>query len=324
MVVLKTWPQKGALGSPRPDHLLAAEVGAGHHPLGRRREEQDRQVEQLADPQPGLGGGHRHRQELAGPGAGRQPAPQLLLVEGAGLEVAAQQLVVGLGGRLQQGGAERRGLGRQLGRHLGLGELAEGLGVDEVGLHGHQVDQPPAPGPGADGDLQDHRLHLERGLDVGQRLLEVGLLVVDAGDEAEGGDAGVGQHVVGPLGAVVAAVGRRDGHHRAVGHLQRPLHLGEEGGEPRAVEDVEAAAALLERLGVETEREVALLLLGLGVEPRRGAVGAGVAGIGEPEQRLHQGGLAGAVGAEHREGAGHPGGSHGLADSCPRAARELG
>ena len=180
---------------------------------------------------------------------------------------------------------------------------------------------PRQPGPAPMGSCTRHRLHLEGRLDVGERLLEVGLLVIDAGDDAEGGEAGIGQHVIGPLGAVVAAVGRGDGHHRPVGHLQRPLHLGEEGGEARAVEDVEAASALVERLGMETEREVALLLLGLGVEPRRGAVGAGVAGIGEPEQPLHQGRLAGAVGAEHREGADHPGRSHGLAASCPRGPR---
>jgi len=74
---------------------------------------------------------------------------------------------------------------------------------------------------------------------------------------------------------------------------------------------VECAAALLEALRVERQREVPLLLLGLRVEARGRALGRRVLRVADAQERLDQRGLSGAVGAEDREGADHAGAGHG-------------
>ncbi len=78
-----------------------------------------------------------------------------------------------------------------------------------------EVHEPGALAARADRELQRDRLHLERGLEVGERLLEVGLLVIEPGDHGDRRPAGIGQHVEGALRPVVRAVGGRDGEHRA-------------------------------------------------------------------------------------------------------------
>ncbi len=300
-----------------PLQLGAVEVlGEGG---ARRREHGHGQVEQLAHPHAALRAGAGHRQELLRLGAGGDAADDLLLGQAAALQVPSQELVVGLGRRLEERGAEPLHLVAELRRDLALAPLGEDLRVPEVGLARHQVHVPGQGRTDADGDLQGDDLHLERGLDVGEGLAEVGLLVVEPGHDRQRGPSRLRQHVVGALGPVVGAVHRGDGQERTVGHLQRPLDLGEEGGEAGAVEHVEGAPALLEALRVQGEGEVALLLLGLGVEPSGRAVRAGVLGVGHPEERLDERGLARAVGADDGEGADHPRNRHGVVSPTARA-----
>ena len=230
--------------------------------------------------------------------------------ERAALEVLAEELVVRLGRGLDEAGAEPLGVRLEVRRDLPLGPLREGLPVGEVGLHRHEVDEAGALAPLRDGEVDGDGLHLERALDVRDRLLEVALLVVHPAHHADRGPARVGEHVVGPLGPVVGAVHGRDREHGAVGDLERPLDLGEERGEARAVEDVEPPPALLEGLRMQRQREVPLLLLRLGVEARGRALGRRPLRVGDAEQRLDERGLAGAVGAQHRERADHAGGGH--------------
>jgi hypothetical protein len=239
-------------------------------------------------------------------------AEDLVRRERPALEVLAEQLVVGLGRGLHERGAKPLRLVLELGRHVRLGVPREDLRVREVRLHRDEVDEPLRLAAAADRELERDGLHLERRLDVRDRLAEVAQLVVEPGDHAHPGAPGVGEHVVGALCPVVRAVGGRDGEERPIRHLERPLDLGQERREPRAVEHVERAPPLLEALGVEGQREVALLLLRLGVEAGGRALGRRPLGVGDAEQRLDEGSLAGAVGAQDRERADHARIGHGV------------
>ena len=303
MVVRNTWAQNGApasarrsTGAPcRSTPFTRRASGAGRSRTTRSSSSRT--------PTPGLAATTATGRSFCWAAPAASPRSNLLGGERRALQVLAQQLVVRLGGRLDERRAGGLGLGLHVGRDLRLGELAEGA-VVEVGLHAEEVDDPlqPAGGAGSDGELHRDGLHLEGGLDVGERAAEVGLVVVDAAEDGDGRASRLGQHVVDALGAVVRAVHRGDHQHAAVGNLKRPLGLVDEGGEARGVERVEGPAALLEGLGVDGQREVALLLLGVGVEPRGGTLRAGPPGVGGAEEGLDEGGLPGAVGAEDGEG----------------------
>ena len=302
MVVRKTWAQKGAAGSGR----RSTSVPCRSTPFTRRASGAGRsrttRSSSSRTPTPGLAATTATGRILCWAAPAASPPSNLLGRERGALEVLAQELVVRLGGRLHERGACGLDLGRHVGRDLGDGELAEGP-VVEVRLHREEIDDPlqAASGAGADGELDRDGLHLERGLHVGDGTAEVGLVVVDAPEHGDGRAARFGEHVVDSLGPVVGAVHGRDHQDRAVGHLEGPLRLVDEGREPRGVERIEDPAALLEGLRVDGQGEVALLLLGVGVEARGRALGAGALGVGGAEKGLDESRLPGAVGAEDGE-----------------------
>ena len=210
------------------------------------------------------------------------------------LEVLGQDVVVGLGGRLEQLVAAGRDLvGEVVGdRDLDLVRAVEPprLAVDEVDVALERLG-------GADRDLERRDLVAEAGPQRVERGRRVGVLAVALVDEEAGGGPGRAAEPDGVLEAGLDAAGRGIHHEdRAIGRGEALDHVGDEVRVAGRVDQRDPGPVRLERPDREAQRLAPLLLLGLEVEVRRSVVDATEArdGAGSKEELFRERRLAGA------------------------------
>ena len=178
------------------------------------------------------GGAGQDREGLAGDGQHADAGLELGDGQLLALQVLLGELVVGLGDRLDQLGAQLLGLGHQVGgdllvlHHRAAGVLAVGVLLGEAhGTHLQQVHDAGELALGADGEVQDDRGGVEPVTDRLDGELEVGAQLVHLVDEADARDVvlvGLAPHGLGLGLHTLLAVEDRDG---AVEHAQAPLDL---------------------------------------------------------------------------------------------------
>ena len=146
------------------------------------------------------------------------------------------------------------------------------------------------------GDVERHHLVAERRLRLGEHAVVVGARLVELGDHHGPRHPDVGALAPQGEGPGVHAVVGRDHEQRAVGGPQARADVAHEVGVPGGVDEVDLGLAV--HHGRDGEGDgAAVLALGL-VEVADGGAVADGPGPGDGprrgEQRLHQGGLAGA------------------------------
>ncbi len=202
-----------------------------------------------------------HGDELGLDGPDAKAAADVVGGELLALQIAAEQLVVGLGDGLDEGVAP---LGHVRLHLLGdLTALAGGAQVVEVddGRQVDQVDHPDEVGLAADRQLDGDRVGPQPILDRLQGGVEVGPHPVHLVDEADPRDLVAVRLPPDRLG-----LGLDPGHgvehrHRAVQDPEAALHLHGEVHMPGCIDDVDTVAAPLRRRGGRGDGDPALLLL---------------------------------------------------------------
>ena len=190
-----------------------------------------------------VGRAHEHGMDLAGDGALADGGLQFLDRHLLFHEHLLHQVVVAVGGGLQQLLAAQLGLLGELGR-----DGVHGLGVGHalvVGLevpcgHGHQVDDAPEVVLGAHGQLRGHGRRAQavaHGLDGVEEVGAHAVVLVDVGDAGHAVAAGLAPHGLGLRLHAGNGVEHGDG---AVEHAQGALHLGGEVNVAGRVDDLEA------------------------------------------------------------------------------------
>jgi hypothetical protein len=260
--------------------------------VGRGGEVPDDRVEEGLQAGPGRGAADEDRREDglldALPEAGFELGVRDLLA----LEVLHQDLVVGLGGGLEQLVAAAGHLvGEAVGDRdldllpaLGLVRLA----MDEVDVAAERVGR-------TDRDLERRDLRAERRPEGVERAGRVGVLLVAFVDEEAGGGVRAAAEGDRLLEAGLDPA-RRVGHEdRAVGGVEARHHLGREVEVARSVDDRDPGPVRLERRDREAQRLAALLLLGLEVEMGAAVLDLADApdGAGSKEELLAERRLAG-------------------------------
>ncbi len=247
--------------------------------LLRRREPGHREVEQLRAAHPGLGADRDDREE-GGAGDGRLE----VLGQHVGGDLLAAEVPVhqGLVLGLLDDALDQRAAQVLVAAVTGLEQSREG-GDLAVGALGH---------------VQRHHLVAERRLGLGEYAVVVGPGLVELGDHHGSRHPDVGALAPEGAGPVVDAFVRRDHEQRAVGGPQARADVAHEVGVPGGVDEVDLGLAMDHGRDGEGDG-AAVLALGLVEVADGGAVADGPGSGDGPrggEQRLHQGGLAGATG----------------------------
>ncbi len=203
-------------------------------------------VEDLLDALVLVGGAHEDGVELAGKGAladgGLEHVDGDLLVH----EDELHELVVKVGGGVEQLLALLVGevdvLGRDLGKDLRV-DHALGVLLEVPCLHGHEVDEAPELGLGAHGHLSGHGVCTQTVLHGLDRVEEVGADAVELVDERDARDVVVGSLTPDGLGLRLdASDGVEDGD-GAVKNAQAALDLSGEVDVTRGVDDLDDVIA---------------------------------------------------------------------------------
>ena len=238
-----------------------------------------------------------HRRQDGVAHAAVEAGVQLLVGDLLALEVLGQDVVVGLGRRLQQLVAAAGDLVGELGRDLDLGALAllpdVRLAMDEVDVAAERV------GP-ADRQVERRDLVAERCPQRVERGDRVGVLALAAGDDEERRRAGGATQRDSPLGARLDAARRVHREQRPVGGRESLDDLAREVGVAGRVDEGDLVVVVVGRRERQRQRLLALLLLRLEVERRRPVIdlaqsvdGAGGMQQVLGERRLARAGMAG-------------------------------
>jgi len=189
-----------------------------------------------------------HRDDFVGERADADAFADVLGRQVAAVEIGFHQLLVGFGRGLDQFFAVRITRRRMRFRDVALLELrAHRVLVPIQRLHLHQVDDAFEVLLGADGQLHDHRLRAEPGLNLPDHAQKVGAGAVHFVDERHARHAvfvGLPPH---RLRLRLDAADRAEHRHRAVQHAQRALHLDGEVNMAGGVDDVDAVLRVLAR-----------------------------------------------------------------------------
>ncbi len=265
--------------------------------LGGRRQVADDGVEQAAHADPLGRAGHEDRRQERVAHAPVEAGIELGVRDLLALEVLGQDVVVGLGGGLDELVAAGRDLALELGRDRDLDLLlpvpAVGLAVDEIDVAGERLGL-------ADGELQRRDLGAEgiaQGVEDGRGVRVLAVALVDQEEGCRAVRAREGDRV---LRARLDPARRVHADDRRVDRLEARHDLGHEVRVARRVNDRDEVAVVVQRGDRERERHAPLLLLGLEVEGGRAVLDATLArdrpgpeeeGLGE--RRLPGSGVAG-------------------------------
>ncbi len=276
-------PGRGLGARLRPLHLRR---------VGGRREFLHDEVEQRRDPDAARG--------RAWPGSGTsspdddrpaQRGQHLRLADRAFLQVLREQVVVGLGGGLDQLLAVGlRGLD-EIGRDLGLLDLAVG---QHERPHRDQVHHSSEAVLGADRELQRHEPALQPLLQRLERAEEVGPLAIEPVHHDRARQREVVGELPDLLGLDLHARHRVHHHHRGARHPQARARVGHEVAVAGGVDEVEPVALVVGEADRGVQRDLALDLVGVEVGGRGPVVHTPEPGAGSAceQDRLDQGGLA--------------------------------
>ena len=211
---------------------------------------------------------HDHRGEARPGEAVLRAADDVLLGERALFEVLLDQVVVGLGHRLDQL------LARRVGHLMDLVGPLRLLGLRtarvQVGFLVQEVGDPAELVLGPDRQLERRHLVPERRDELREGPLEVRALSVELVDEDRAGEAGLDGELPGSFGLHLDAVDGRDHHDHGVGREDRRPEIAHEVGVARRVEHVDLDALPLDRGHRERDGDALALLVGV-------VVGDGVA-----------------------------------------------
>ena len=250
------------LGGASPG-LLGLEVGAADlGPIGGGRELVDDEVEQrVAADAPG-GRAAQHRHDLALRDAGSQRLEHLGLGQRALLEILGQEIVVGLGGGLDQLLPPLLHAVGGLGRH----RLLRGLAVGEQrGLLGDEIDVAAEPRLLADRNVHGHDAALEPPPQRVQRAEEVGALAVESVDDDRARQLELRGELPDLLGLHLDAGDRVDDHHRRLDDGEAGPGVGDEVAVPGRVDEVDVMALVVAVRHGRVDRDLPLDLVGVEV-----------------------------------------------------------
>ena len=248
--------------------LLRARVDTLHRrPVGGRREGVHHELEERADPQHLRGRAAQDGHELARPDGRAQGLDHRPLVQGPLLQVAREQIIVGLRHRLHELLAVlARGVGEVVG-DVRLVELSRGPALD-VGLHLHQVDGAPEARLLPHRHLEGHEAPLEPTAHGLEGPFEVGPLPVHAVHEDESRELVLLGELRDLLRLHLDPRHRVDDDHRALDHAEPRPRLRDEVAVSGQVHEMEAVVPIVAEGDRGVDRDLALDLLG--VEVRRG------------------------------------------------------
>ena len=148
-----------------------------------------------------------------------------------------------------------------------VGDLTLGVraALVEEALVGEQVGDAAERGFFTDRQLERGDARAELGAQLLERALEAGALTIELVHEDHAGEAQLGGDLPDHLGLHLDAVDRAHDEDGEVGHAECRLHVADEVGVARGVDQVDLVALPLERGQREREAEAPLLLLGIEV-----------------------------------------------------------
>ena len=215
----------------------------------RRRQQPHDLVHQRPEADAAQRAHRQHRHDVAGGHRRGQRGRHTLAGQLGVREVQLEQLVVGLGDRLDQLLAARLD-----GRGELFGDRARAAVVAHPRLPADEVDDVSEAVASADRDRERHDLHAEALAQRGQHLLEVRVLAVHARDRHEARQRARVGLLPRHLGAALDARGGVDGDDGGVGGRRAAHHLADEVEVAGRVDEVDAVALPLERQRRQRDR----------------------------------------------------------------------
>jgi len=254
----------GGVGGKRFLGLRLGVDGGNRAGVHRRRHVLADSIQQHGGAHVARGRAHQHRDHLPPDGGQLQTGAHLVIAQRLAIEILVYQVVVRLSHRLRQLLAvfSRLLLER-------IGNLA--LLLPDERFHGDQVHHPLELVLGTDGEHHRQAPFPQPLLNIAQHLEEVRILPIHLVDEDEPGDTAPLLLIrIAPrqLGTHLHAGGGAHGEHCPVGYPRRRLHLPDEVGVPRGIDDVELKPLPLAGYHGEIDAYLALHLVGVIVRGR--------------------------------------------------------
>jgi hypothetical protein len=263
--------------------------------FGRRGQEIADRVQQGLDALVAQGRAREHGHDGAGHGALAQGRAERRRRDGLAFEVGGRDLVVEIGGGLDELLARRRhrlGQGR---RHVVLARRIVFDAREVDGALAHEIDHALELVLRADGQLHRHGMRAQPGADLVDDGAEVGAGPVHLVDEGQAGHAEVVSLVPHRLGLRLHAGDATEDHDRAVEHAQGALDFHGEIHVAWGIDEVQVVPAPGQRGGRGSDGDAALALLRHPVHLRLAVVDLAdlVDAPGVVEEALGHCGLAG-------------------------------